>query len=227
MEDNIAVPFQKDYPDLRQHSPDSPESDQWAMFRYHYQDAIPPEEIFSPEPWRRSTPLSPPSIPVTIQSAEAAHNSVLADVGDNARLDGLGIWIPREALIDRNILDDVTNETGPSQDNQIDHQDDFGGYPVINPGTPYADSDQDGMADEWENLHFRTVARGSTTDSGSDLDGDGYTDLEEFLNGKDPKKTPTAVRSKTETPHRFELSQNYPNLFNALTTIEFSLPRST
>lgn len=57
----------------------------------------------------------------------------------------------------------------------------------IDPGTPYADSDQDGMADEWENIHFGNLTRGSAVDSSSDFDGDGYTDLEEFLNGTNPK----------------------------------------
>ena len=49
------------------------------------------------------------------------------------------------------------------------------------------DTDQDGMADAWENLHFGNLARGSTGESSSDLDQDGYTDLEEFLNSTDPK----------------------------------------
>ncbi|MGH9962596.1 MAG: hypothetical protein ACREBC_36690, partial [Pyrinomonadaceae bacterium] len=40
-----------------------------------------------------------------------------------------------------------------------------------------ADSDRDGMADDWEVDHFQTLSQ----DGRSDSDGDGYTDLEEYL----------------------------------------------
>ena len=54
-------------------------------------------------------------------------------------------------------------------------------------GTPPPDTDHDGMADSWELLHFGNLNQGSATDSSSDLDGDGYTDLEEFLNSTNPR----------------------------------------
>lgn len=50
-----------------------------------------------------------------------------------------------------------------------------GGWPTLTPGTPYSDGDNDGMSDTWES------ARG-LTDPNQDADGDGYTNLEEFLN---------------------------------------------
>ena len=40
------------------------------------------------------------------------------------------------------------------------------------------DTDRDGMADDWERATFGNLSR----DGKGDLDGDGYTDLEEFLN---------------------------------------------
>ncbi len=43
------------------------------------------------------------------------------------------------------------------------------------------DTDDDGMADLWELNTFGTLSRNGT----QDFDGDGYTDLEEFLNGVD------------------------------------------
>ena len=66
------------------------------------------------------------------------------------------------------------------------------GWPILDdpetfPYEAYADTDHDGMADEWEMLHFNTLNRGSPDDSSGDYDGDGYTDLEEFLNGTNPR----------------------------------------
>jgi Chitobiase/beta-hexosaminidase C-terminal domain len=46
----------------------------------------------------------------------------------------------------------------------------------------FLDSDNDGMADEWELLHFETLER----DGSGDFDGDGISDLQEFLNGTNP-----------------------------------------
>lgn len=55
-----------------------------------------------------------------------------------------------------------------------------GGYPVYK-GTPYKDSDQDGMPDEWEKKH------GLNPNDASDAsrlatNGNGYTNIEQFLN---------------------------------------------
>jgi len=166
--DNIAIPFQPD-----------PNADNWNLFKYAWI-----KSGLLPTSWRRSTPHSPP-IPVTITSAQQAYDSVLADVGDNARLDSQGNWVSRVDAVDSRMINNVKDGTGPASPEQNDHQNDHGGFPSINPGTPYADTDKDGMADNWENLHFATLSRGSSSDSSSDFDGDGYTDLEEFLNGTD------------------------------------------
>ena len=59
-------------------------------------------------------------------------------------------------------------------------------WPVLASGPALQDVDLDGMADDWELLHFGSLLRGSPTDSSADFDADGYTDLEEFLNGTNP-----------------------------------------
>jgi len=59
-------------------------------------------------------------------------------------------------------------------------------WPSLASGPAIQDDDKDGMADDWELLYFGSLTRGSPIDSSSDFDGDGYTDLEEFLNGTDP-----------------------------------------
>lgn len=56
----------------------------------------------------------------------------------------------------------------------------MGGYPEYK-GTPYIDSDNDGMPDEWE------IANGlnphDPTDANGDINGDGYTNIEKYING--------------------------------------------
>jgi Tol biopolymer transport system component len=47
------------------------------------------------------------------------------------------------------------------------------------------DSDNDGMDDDWEIAHFGDLSRDGT----GDFDGDGMTDLQEFLAGTDPTKS--------------------------------------
>jgi hypothetical protein len=47
---------------------------------------------------------------------------------------------------------------------------------------PDNDTDNDGMDDDWEREHFGNLDRNGT----GDFDGDGISDLEEFLNGTDP-----------------------------------------
>lgn len=57
----------------------------------------------------------------------------------------------------------------------IDSPSEVGGWPTLASGTPYTDADSDGMSDQWE------ASRGITSAT-ADADGDGYTNLEEFLN---------------------------------------------
>jgi hypothetical protein len=55
-----------------------------------------------------------------------------------------------------------------------------GGWPQLAAGTPPVDTDHDGMPDEWERQHGLDPARAA--DGAADRDGDGYTNLEEYLN---------------------------------------------
>jgi hypothetical protein len=98
----------------------------------------------------------------SILPAASAYNLVLGRSGA----------FPRDAS-DLRAINEVVTRGGKI----IDHPSEVGGWPVLAPGTPYPDSDQDGMDDAWE------VARGISNPV-ADHDGDGYTNLEEFLNEK-------------------------------------------
>ena len=62
----------------------------------------------------------------------------------------------------------------------ITHVRQMGGYPEYK-GTPYVDTDKDGMPDEWE------IANGlnpnDPSDANKDCTGDGYTNIEKYING--------------------------------------------
>ena len=60
------------------------------------------------------------------------------------------------------------------------------------------DSDNDGMADEWEVADFGDLNR----DGSGDQDGDGQTDLQEFLAGTDPANGSSILRVLTITRMR-------------------------
>lgn len=105
---------------------------------------------------------------VNTQSAADAYSSVLA---------GVGATLPARDAVDQRIVDSVINGTGaiinlPSQ---------VGGWPTLNSITPYDDTDQDGMPDMWEDSHG--LDKIDPDDRNGDNDSDGYTNLEEYLNG--------------------------------------------
>ncbi|MDN3669351.1 polysaccharide lyase [Echinicola jeungdonensis] len=60
-----------------------------------------------------------------------------------------------------------------------------GGYPEYK-GKPYQDSDKDGMPDKWEKK--QGLDPKDPTDANGDLNGDGYTNIEKYINGIDTKQ---------------------------------------
>ena len=56
-----------------------------------------------------------------------------------------------------------------------------GGYPEYK-GTPYVDSDKDGMPDDWETAHALNPHDPSDANK---VDSTGYTMIENFINGAD------------------------------------------
>jgi hypothetical protein len=90
--------------------------------------------------------------------------------------------------VDARLVEQVENRTGKI----IQDPSEVGGWPELNPGTAPADADHDGMPDEWENLHC--LRPHDPLDSPQDADGDGYSNLEEYLNQTNPLDGKTCVR---------------------------------
>ncbi len=67
----------------------------------------------------------------------------------------------------------------------ITHPQQVGGLPEYK-GTPYVDSDRDGMPDEWEIRYG--LNPNDPSDAIKDCNGDGYTNIEKYINGIDPTR---------------------------------------
>ncbi len=63
----------------------------------------------------------------------------------------------------------------------IDSQSQVGGWPALEAGTPWIDGDDDGMPDDWERANGLDPA--DAGDGPADRNGDGWTNLEDWLNG--------------------------------------------
>lgn len=125
---------------------------------------------------RRGQPFAFP--PVSTQAAADAYEAVLASAG--------AIRPVRDA-VDARIIADVRNGTGAA----IDSQDDVGGWPAYQEAEPPADTDHDAMPDAWETEHG--LDPDNAADGSLDKDGDGYTNVEEYLNATDPTAAEAAA----------------------------------
>jgi hypothetical protein len=99
-----------------------------------------------------------------------------------------GASLPRRDTIDNRIIFEVQNKTalfgGPTYGagkGIIDSQNDVGGYPRLFSAPAPLDRDHDGMPDQWET--DSGLNPDNASDRNGDADSDGYTNLEEYLNG--------------------------------------------
>lgn len=141
--------------------------------------------------------------PLQIQSAKEAYDYVLAHVGAT---------MPRRDSVDERILKEVrTGKIPPMQiakgsqekakfygyaqkfTDQLAEQvklgfvtdpSEVGGWPKYK-GKPYQDSDGDGMPDDWEKKHGLNPH--DPSDATTDANGDGYSNIEKFIYGLDPR----------------------------------------
>lgn len=87
----------------------------------------------------------------------------------------VGATFPARDAADARVIEHARTRTGEFLRSPAD----VGGYPALAGGEPYPDDDADGMDDEWEARVGLDPSDGA--DGATDRDGDGYTNLEEFL----------------------------------------------
>ncbi|TWT86920.1 hypothetical protein Mal64_37500 [Pseudobythopirellula maris] len=117
--------------------------------------------------------------PVNQQTAHQAYDEVLSKSGAT---------LPRRDAVDERVTEMVRSGEVSHGEGVLLHPDEVGGYPeyAYDADQVPADSDHDGMPDGWEQEHG--LASDSADDGATDADGDGYTNVEEFLNGTDPRE---------------------------------------
>lgn len=153
--------------------PSATEPDLDIVFcRQHY-DTV-PDSGLDCDPAQFATPSAFPTAGVVTLSATAAYDDVLAQAG--ARL-------PRRDPVDARIVGDARYGTGSST--ALAHPGSVGGWPTMASTTPPADTDHDGMPNGWESAYGLNA--GNAADGPLDPDADGYSNVEEFLNGTHPR----------------------------------------
>lgn len=144
--------------------------------------------------WNQPFPM--PAFP--IMNAKDAYEFVLKNAGAN---------IPKRDIVDERIIEQV--RTGKVHYEKSADTIDFyqfkyrrlpkdsykqgiitdirqvGGYPEYK-GTPYIDTDKDGIPDAWEKKYG--LNPNDPSDAVKDKNGDGYTNIEKYIHGIDPNK---------------------------------------
>ena len=130
----------------------------------------------APESMRLQQPAPAPT--VTTETPRQAYRSVMCFAGCTR---------PVRDVVDARIVAEVRSGRG----HLIDSQWDVGGWPTYASSAPPADSDHDAMPDAWEKRYGFNPKDAS--DGPKDRDGDGYTNVEEYLNETDPAKPDTGA----------------------------------
>jgi hypothetical protein len=124
---------------------------------------------------RATAPVPVP--PINQHSAEEAYVQVLRRAGAT---------LPKRDPVDVRIINMVRTGKPTHGNGIIDVPHDVGGWPPYASLPAPADSDRDGMPDEWEKRF--DLGSDDPADGAKDADGDGYTNVEEWLNGTDPRR---------------------------------------
>ncbi|MBV7533263.1 CBM35 domain-containing protein [Chitinophaga sp. sic0106] len=125
---------------------------------------------------KSTTAFSLSGADITTQSAASAYTDVLLKAGAN---------VPIRDAVDTRLVNETTNGTSTAigattgKGGIIDSPTEVGGWPTYAAGTAPADTDNDGMPNTWESANGTNP---NVADNNGDLDGDGYTNLEEYLN---------------------------------------------
>lgn len=132
--------------------------DEWSLVANGYQSEALPEQHRQPTAFE--APLT------TFTPTAQVKDAVLSNVGASK---------PRRDGIDARVVNEVRTGTGTI----IGSENDVGGFPSYESGTAPPDDDHDGMSDAWERSNGLNPA--DATDGSRDADGDGYTNVEEYL----------------------------------------------
>lgn len=118
-------------------------------------------------------------MPINLESAQSAYELTLA---------GVGATCPARDWQDQRIVNETVSGTASgtgkfgAQKGIIDDPEAVGGWPVLE-GTPYTDTDGDGIPDDWETAHGLNP---NDAADGAVITASGYSNLELYINGINP-----------------------------------------
>jgi len=181
--------------------------DQWAAVLVEkagqIRDAIPEVKAQMSD-----VPLFSVPVPVTTQRANDAYSLVLENAGCNRVRDD----------VDTRILSNVTKR---KYNNYLLSQNEVGGWPELKSTAAPIDTDQDGMPDTWETT--KGLNKNDPADRNGDKDGNGYTNLEDFINSFGMV---TSVQSDKNQDLEYKIDV-FPNPIKTNFQIRYSLPQKT
>jgi hypothetical protein len=137
--------------------------DPWSLVVFHG---------FSDDALARYQQSAPIDVaPVDTDEARTVYDRVLAEAGAT---------LPERDSVDTRVVAGVRYGTG----HIIDDENEVRGWPPMASARAPKDADRDGMPDQWERRHG--LDSNNAEDRNADNDQDGYTNLEEYLNGTQP-----------------------------------------
>lgn len=162
--------------------------------------AINPDSTFT----LKTTPFiypdanNPVGGPTTTDTAEAAYEKVLLHGGAS---------LPKRDSLDARIVGEVKNGTGRTVNKIVND----GGLPELFSVPAPLDTDGDGMPDEWELAHglnpndngldaAGNQLQGNANGSFGDINGNGYTNIEDYINALADVPVPVNPTVSIETP---------------------------
>ncbi|RNI28280.1 T9SS C-terminal target domain-containing protein [Rufibacter immobilis] len=148
----------------------------------------------------------------TDHTAVEAYEAVLAQAGASLKRDPVDTRIIREVRTGTATYGGAFGE----KKGIIDTQATVGGWPVLESLPAPADTDHDGMPDAWETQYG--LNPNNPADRNADANNNGYTNLEEYLNGQSPTALVTSAKEEVDV----FASGAYPNPFSRNVTFTFT-----
>lgn len=167
---------------------------------------------------RRSTKMADTLYPITVRDVDTIEAIILPKAGASRRLDCYGVWVSNRDAVDARLVNQYQTNTGiktlPRSHTEV------GGFPVIEAGTPCADADNDGMPDVWEEA--RGLGVNDASDAIKDRNGDGFTNIEEYLAGSSTREPSSETPVPAPAPAPTVVSVSQMTATNDATNVTYS-----